>query len=64
MKLATVAHGGRTTAAVLDGDRWRALPADDLSALLATMSTDRIADLAGAELPGATPVLPLPSPAR
>lgn len=26
MKLATVAHGGRTTAAVLDGDHWRALP--------------------------------------
>jgi acylpyruvate hydrolase len=64
MKLATVAHGGRTTAAVLDGDRWRALPADDLSALLTTTTTDRIADLAGAELPGATPVLPLPSPRK
>ena len=64
MKLATVTYGGRTTAAVLDGDRWRALPADDLSALLATTATDRIADLAGAELPGATPVLPLPSPRK
>ncbi|MCX4817704.1 fumarylacetoacetate hydrolase family protein [Streptomyces sp. NBC_01239] len=64
MKLATVAHGGRTTAAVLDGDRWRALPADDLSALLTTTPTDRIPDLAGAELPGATPVLPLPSPRK
>ncbi|MGQ4430825.1 fumarylacetoacetate hydrolase family protein [Streptomyces sp. SAS_260] len=64
MKLATVAHGGRTTAAVLDGDRWRALPADDLSALLTTTATDRIPDLAGAGLPGATPVLPLPSPRK
>lgn len=64
MKLATVAHGGRTTAAVLAGDRWRALPADDLSALLATTATDRIPDLAGPELPGATPVLPLPSPRK
>ncbi|MDV7214811.1 fumarylacetoacetate hydrolase family protein [Streptomyces prunicolor] len=64
MKLATVAHGGRTTAAVLDGDRWRALPADDLSALLTTTETDRIANLAGAELPDATPVLPLPSPRK
>ncbi|WP_328826264.1 fumarylacetoacetate hydrolase family protein [Streptomyces sp. NBC_00252] len=64
MKLATVAHGGRTTAAVLDGDRWRALPADDLSALLTTTAADRIPDLAGAELPGATPVLPLPSPRK
>ncbi|XUL85640.1 fumarylacetoacetate hydrolase family protein [Streptomyces galilaeus] len=64
MKLATVAHEGRTTAAVLDGDRWRALPADDLSALLATTAPDRVADLAGAELPVATPVLPLPSPRK
>jgi acylpyruvate hydrolase len=64
MKLATVAHEGRTTAAVLDGDRWRALPADDLSALLATTAPDRVAGLAGAELPGAAPVLPLPSPRK
>ncbi|MBW8737630.1 MAG: fumarylacetoacetate hydrolase family protein [Streptomyces turgidiscabies] len=64
MKLATVAHGGRRTAAVLDGDRWRALPADDLSALLATTAPDRVADLAGAPLPGAVPVLPLPSPRK
>jgi len=64
MKLATVAHEGRTTAAVLDDDCWRALPADDLSALLATTPPDRVTDLAGAELPGATPVLPLPSPRK
>ncbi|MFI6435355.1 fumarylacetoacetate hydrolase family protein [Streptomyces sp. NPDC050759] len=64
MKLATVAHGGRRTAAVLDGGRWRALPADDLSTLLATTAPDRFADLAGAELPGAVPVLPLPSPRK
>ncbi|MFJ6894060.1 fumarylacetoacetate hydrolase family protein [Streptomyces hokutonensis] len=64
MKLATVAHEGRTTAAVLDGDRWRALPADDLSALLAVTAPGRVAGLAGAELPGATPVLPLPSPRK
>ncbi|MBK6017883.1 fumarylacetoacetate hydrolase family protein [Streptomyces sp. MBT53] len=64
MKLATVAHEGRTTAAVLDGDRWRALPADDLSALLSTTAAHRVADLAGDELPGAAPVLPLPSPRK
>ncbi|WP_217558273.1 fumarylacetoacetate hydrolase family protein, partial [Streptomyces sp. GbtcB6] len=64
MKLATVAHDGRTTAAVLDGDRWRALPADDLSALLAATALDGVAGLAGAELPGAVPVLPLPSPRK
>ncbi|WP_019075538.1 fumarylacetoacetate hydrolase family protein [Streptomyces hokutonensis] len=64
MKLATVAHEGRTTAAVLDGDRWRALPAEDLSTLLAITAPDRVADLAGAELLGATPVLPLPSPRK
>ena len=64
MKLATVAHSGRTTAAVLDGRRWRELPADDLSALLATTSVDRVAGLAGAELPGAVPVLPLPAPRK
>jgi acylpyruvate hydrolase len=64
MQLATVAHEGRTTAAVRDGDRWRALPAGDLSALLATTALDRVAGLAGAELPGAVPVLPLPSPRK
>ncbi|MDX3696571.1 fumarylacetoacetate hydrolase family protein [Streptomyces europaeiscabiei] len=64
MKLATVAHGGRRTAAVLDGNHWRALPADDLSTLLATTAPDRFAGLAGAGLPGAVPVLPLPSPRK
>ena len=64
MKLATVAYAGRTAAAVLDGDRWRVLPADDLSALLATTPVDGVAGLAGAELPGAVPVLPLPAPRK
>ncbi|MEU6199961.1 fumarylacetoacetate hydrolase family protein [Streptomyces sp. NPDC047061] len=64
MKLATVAHDGRTSAAVLDTGGWRALPADDLSALLATTAPDRLAGLAGAVLPGAVPVLPLPSPRK
>jgi acylpyruvate hydrolase len=64
MQLATVALEGRTTAAVRDGGRWRALPAGDLSALLATTALDRVAGLAGAELPGAVPVLPLPSPRK
>lgn len=64
MKLATVVHGGRRRAAVLDDDCWRALPADDLSALLATTAPDRFAGLAGSGLPGAVPVLPLPSPRK
>ncbi|MCX4407665.1 fumarylacetoacetate hydrolase family protein [Streptomyces sp. NPDC059837] len=64
MKLATVAHNGRTTAAVLDGDHWRSLPADNLSDLLATTALDRAADLVGVDLPGAVPVLPLPSPRK
>jgi acylpyruvate hydrolase len=64
MKLATVAHNGRTTAAVLDGDHWRSLPADNLSDLLATTALDRAADLVGEDLPGAVPVLPLPSPRK
>ncbi|MEW2117136.1 fumarylacetoacetate hydrolase family protein [Streptomyces sp. NPDC005474] len=64
MKLATVTHAGRTKAAVLDGARWRELPAPDLSALLAATPLDRLADLAGAQLPGAVPVLPLPAPRK
>ncbi|MGW6914319.1 fumarylacetoacetate hydrolase family protein [Kitasatospora sp. NPDC054939] len=64
MRLATVVHDGRTTAALLDGAHWRRLPARDLSELLAATAPDRIAALAGAELPGAVPVLPLPAPRK
>lgn len=64
MRLATVSHAGTTTAAVLDGGHWRGLPAPDLSALLATVPADRVAALAGAPLPGAVTVLPLPAPRK
>ncbi|MEU0300450.1 fumarylacetoacetate hydrolase family protein [Streptomyces sp. NPDC006175] len=64
MRLATVAHAAGTSAAVLQGDLWRALPAADLSALLATTSPARAADLAGEVLDGAVPVQPLPRPGK
>lgn len=68
MRLATVAdRGGTATAAVLVGDDWRSLPAPDLSALMCAASrTDpgALARDAGAPMPDATPVLPLPSPAK
>lgn len=49
-----------TTAAVLVGDTWHALPAADLSDLLAT-GTDRTP---GVALPDARPMLPLPRPGK
>ena len=72
MRVATVADDtGSTTAAVLDGDTWLALPAPDLSALLALEpppgSRMPLADLAaraGGEIRGANPVLPLPAPTK
>ncbi|MFC5909351.1 fumarylacetoacetate hydrolase family protein [Streptacidiphilus monticola] len=64
MRLATVSHADRTTAAVLIDDVWRALPATDLSAFLAAQGVARAAGLAGAALDGAVPVLPLPAPAK
>ncbi|WP_344047794.1 fumarylacetoacetate hydrolase family protein [Nocardioides panacihumi] len=70
MRLATVITPTGTTAAVLDGDRWRALPATDLSSLLAAADGDgrwdagRIASATGAELTGAVPVSPLPRPGK
>jgi acylpyruvate hydrolase len=64
MHLATVAHPGGTSAALLDGDTWRALPAADLSALLAAHPAVPPADLAGEVLDGAVPVLPLPAPRK
>ncbi|GAB2469504.1 fumarylacetoacetate hydrolase family protein [Xylanimonas ulmi] len=60
MRAATVITPHGTTAAVQDGTTWRALPAADLSALLA-------ADVAwqpGARLADATPTLPLPRPGK
>lgn len=72
MRFATVADDtGTTTAAVLDGGAWHALPAPDLSALLAQEPTSgsrmplaELATRAGREVVGAKPVLPLPAPAK
>lgn len=61
MHLATVFADGETTAAVEDVDGWRALPAGDLSALLAA---GRGPGAPGRLLAGAIPVLPLPSPRK
>ncbi|MGW4380607.1 fumarylacetoacetate hydrolase family protein [Kitasatospora sp. NPDC004531] len=61
MQLATVAHpDGGTSAAVRQGDAWHALPAPDLSAFLRAGGPA----WAGAELPGAVPLLPLPAPGK
>lgn len=62
MRIATVTLPdtvGTTAAIDLDG-RWHALPATDLSALLAAGATP----VPGEELPGARPVLPLPNPGK
>lgn len=64
MRLATVAHAAGTSAAVLDGDTWRALPGTDLSEFLATNSQVPAAALAGEPIGGAVPVLPLPAPRK
>ena len=64
MRFATVAGATGTTAAVLDGETWRTLPATDLSALLATTSPAQAAARAGDAVPGAVPVLPLPAPGK
>ncbi|AUG76265.1 Fumarylacetoacetate (Faa) hydrolase [Kitasatospora sp. MMS16-BH015] len=61
MHLATVAHAAGTSAAVLDGGEWRALPAADLSAFLASGA---VADTTGEVIAGAVPVLPLPAPGK
>ncbi|MEU6236230.1 fumarylacetoacetate hydrolase family protein [Kitasatospora sp. NPDC047058] len=63
MHLATVAHAAGTSAAVRDGETWRALPATDLSALLAT-GAPAAGHVAGEVLDGAVPVLPLPAPRK
>ncbi|MER5636071.1 fumarylacetoacetate hydrolase family protein [Kitasatospora sp. NPDC002227] len=60
MHLATVTHAGGTSAAVLDGSSWRALPAADLSALLDSGAEP----VPGEVLAGAVPVLPLPAPRK
>lgn len=62
MRIATVtSSAGNGTSAAIDVDgRWHALPASDLSELLASGG-----DLApGAEISGARPVLPLPRPGK
>lgn len=65
MRFATVADAtGTTTAAVLDGNAWRALPAADLSALIATAPAALTAAEAGDALADAVPVLPLPAPGK
>lgn len=68
MRLATVVGSTGTTAAVLDGTDWRALPASDLSALLAgagdAFDPAALAGQAGEIVPDAVPVLPLPRPGK
>ncbi|MEW9515459.1 fumarylacetoacetate hydrolase family protein [Streptomyces tubercidicus] len=64
MRLATVSHANGTSAAVLHGGTWRALPAVDLSALLAATRPDQAAGLTGDVLSDAVPVLPLPAPGK
>lgn len=68
MRLATVVGSTGTTAAVLDGTDWRALPAPDLSALLAgaggAFDPAALAGQAGAVVADAVPVLPLPRPGK
>ncbi|MFF0296123.1 fumarylacetoacetate hydrolase family protein [Kitasatospora sp. NPDC004614] len=61
MRLATVTRpGGGSSAAVLRGEVWHALPAPDLSAFLRTGATPQ----PGEPIPGAVPVLPLPTPGK
>ena len=72
MQLGTVIDAtGRTTAAVREAGRWRALPAPDLSELLraggsvtGTGALREAAEQAGDTLPDATAVLPLPRPGK
>jgi acylpyruvate hydrolase len=61
---ATVADATGTTAVVRDGDTWRALPAADLSSLMATTPLARAAAGAGDVVSGPVPVLPLPAPGK
>ncbi|WP_420121574.1 fumarylacetoacetate hydrolase family protein [Nakamurella sp.] len=68
MRLATVSGAAGTTAALLDGSDWRALPAPDLSALLAGTPAGpdlaALAHRAGDVVADAVPVLPLPRPGK
>jgi acylpyruvate hydrolase len=66
MRLATVATAhGMTHAALRLNDSWHVLPARDLSELLARADWRDVAEAAaGAEVPGAVPVNPLPRPAK
>jgi acylpyruvate hydrolase len=64
MRFGTVAHRGTTHAAAYTADGWRALPARDLSELLATGGTLGQGQPLGAPLPDARPVTPLPRPAK
>jgi acylpyruvate hydrolase len=64
MRFATVATQAGTTAALGDGTDWRALPAPDLSTLIASTTLEAAAMLAGDTLPNAIPVLPLPRPSK
>ncbi len=64
MRFATVTCAGVSSAAVLDGDDWRALPASDLSDLLRSTSLDAAARQAGDVLPDAVIGMPLPTPTK
>jgi acylpyruvate hydrolase len=64
MRFGTVAHGGRTTAAVATAQGWRALPAPDLSAHLAAGGTLAPQEPAGPLLEDARELAPLPRPGK
>jgi acylpyruvate hydrolase len=60
MRCATVTTPAGTTAAIWRDQQWRALPAPDLSSLLRSGADWDVGDA----LPGAVPVLPLPTPVK
>ncbi len=64
MQFGTVAYHGGTTAAAHTADGWRALRAPDLSSHLASGGSLGTDVALGEVLPGATPLAPLPSPAK
>lgn len=64
MRFTTVSVAGRTTAALVDGDVFRRLPASNLSELMRKMSLKKAAGKAGDVLEGAEIVTVLPTPAK
>ncbi len=64
MRFTTVLADGATSAAVLEGGEWRALPARNLSELLLLTSLEAAADSPGEALMDAVPGVPLPAPTK